>query len=277
MSDSVIQMRGTIYENGYGLIAQKVMRDRDLSPIAKSIYSYICSFAGVGKDGERTAFPGVALMKEELGIKTNGAYYKHRNQLIEKGYLTIEKQRQEGQRFDNNLYFIEAVPVEITKEEKPQSEKQTKGEPWSVSPTTVSPTTVKQTTNITRSTITRFKEEEELIKENACYEVLADFFKEKRIDLETTAKTIQGLHQKGIDIFTYEDMKKQYKHIMKKMENEPIYDFSVYFVNGLERRVTLSLAKQHSNKEEAAEQEIQKQEREERKKYYYNWLEDQEG
>ena len=49
-------LRGTIYENGYGLIAQKVMRDKDLSPVAKSIYAYICSFAGADKDGERSTF-----------------------------------------------------------------------------------------------------------------------------------------------------------------------------------------------------------------------------
>src|SRR3954452_25037865 len=94
--DTVIQFRGTIYENGYGLIAQKVMRDKDLSPVAKSIYAYICSFAAVGKDGERTAFPGVKLMMYELGIKSEDTYYKHRKQLLEKVYISIEKQRQEG-------------------------------------------------------------------------------------------------------------------------------------------------------------------------------------
>src|SRR4051794_40896002 len=101
--DTVIQFRGTIYEKGYGLIAQKVMRDRDLSPTAKSIYAYICSFANVGEGGERSAFPGVELMMVELGIKTDDTYYKHRKQLLAKGYLTIEKNRKVG-KFDNNVY-----------------------------------------------------------------------------------------------------------------------------------------------------------------------------
>lgn len=160
MHDTVIQFRGTIYENGYGLIAQKVMRDKDLTPTAKAIYAYICSFAGVGKDGERSAFPGVELMKKELGIKTNGSYYKHRKQLIDKGYITIEKQRKEGQRFDNNLYFIEAVPIE-KEDKKPESENQTM-EPLSDLPTAVLRTAEKETTNNNSLlSLTDFKKEEE--------------------------------------------------------------------------------------------------------------------
>ena len=45
--NSVIQFEGTIYENGYGLLAQKVMRDKDLPKQSKLIYAYMCSFAGV--------------------------------------------------------------------------------------------------------------------------------------------------------------------------------------------------------------------------------------
>ncbi|MCC2248995.1 helix-turn-helix domain-containing protein [Virgibacillus sp. AGTR] len=125
--DTAIQFRGTIYENGYGLVAQKVMRDLDLSPQAKSIYSYICSFAEVGKDGERTAFPGVELMMKELGFKLEKTYYKHRKQLINKGYITIEKRKDKG-KFEKNLYFIEAIP-------SPIEEKQPHGKNYSTEKT----------------------------------------------------------------------------------------------------------------------------------------------
>lgn len=164
--DTVIQFRGTIYENGYGLIAQKVMRDKDLSPVAKSIYAYICSFAGVGKDGERSAFPGVQLMMAELGIKTEDTYYKHRKQLLEKGYITIEKRRQEG-KFENNIYYVEAVPVTQPQEEnvdtkrnEPYPKKSGKA-PTPKKSSTVKSSTKKQGTNINRFTINSFNIEEE--------------------------------------------------------------------------------------------------------------------
>ena len=64
MADIVIQFRGTIYENGYGQIAQKVMRDKSLHAMSKAIYAYLVSFAGQ----TRTAFPSVELMLDELGM-----------------------------------------------------------------------------------------------------------------------------------------------------------------------------------------------------------------
>lgn len=130
--DYVIQFEGTIYEQGYGLIAQKVMRDKELSPVSKSIYAYLCSFAGVGKDGERTAFPGVSLMMAELNIKTDDTFYKYRKQLVQKGYIKVEKRRQVGAKFDSNIYKIVAVPVELPKEqlkEEPKKQQETENKP----------------------------------------------------------------------------------------------------------------------------------------------------
>src|SRR5690625_1173826 len=109
-NDKVIQFRGTIYENGYGMLARKVMRDKDLSPTAKSIYAYICSFSGVDKDGKVSAFPGIEIMKQELGIKSDDTFYKHRKALIDKGYITIKKTKSKG-KFQKNIYYVEAVPI----------------------------------------------------------------------------------------------------------------------------------------------------------------------
>lgn len=172
--DTVIQFEGTIYENGYGLIAQKVMRDRDLHPTAKSIYAYLCSFAGVSKDGERTAFPGVSLMMSELNIKTEDTYYKYRKQLLQKGYIKIDQMRRERSKFHNNIYKIVAVPIELppevkveqeqSSEESPSPKKSSTVEPYPKLSSTVKSSSVKSGTNITSLSITssiNLEEEEE--------------------------------------------------------------------------------------------------------------------
>ena len=107
--DSVIQFRGTIYENGYGLIASKVMRDKSIPKQSRLIYAYMCSFAGIDKNGNRVAFPSVSLQCEELDMSED-TYYKWRKELEKRGLITIEK-RKNGGKFERNLYFIEAVPV----------------------------------------------------------------------------------------------------------------------------------------------------------------------
>ncbi|WP_455920467.1 helix-turn-helix domain-containing protein [Priestia megaterium] len=119
--DSVIQMRGTIYEDGYGLIAQKVMRDKELPKQSKLIYAYMCSFASVGANGDRVAFPSVSLQCDELGMSED-TYYKWRKPLEDKGYLKIEKTERKKGQFQRNLYFIEAVPVPKPVEPTPVEE-----------------------------------------------------------------------------------------------------------------------------------------------------------
>lgn len=119
MSDSVIQFEGTIYEDGYGLLAQRVMRDKKLPRQSKLIYAYMCSFAGIKKDGERTAFPSIKLQCDELGMSED-TYFKWRKYLIDGGYIKITKQRSEEAKFKSNIYSIVAVPKENEKkEEKP--------------------------------------------------------------------------------------------------------------------------------------------------------------
>ena len=115
--DSVIQFEGTIYEDGYGLLAQKVMRDKKLPRQSKLIYAYMCSFAGVSKDGERTAFPSIKLQCDELGMSED-TYFKWRKYLIDGGYIKINKQRNKQAKFERNIYSIIAVPKENEKEKE---------------------------------------------------------------------------------------------------------------------------------------------------------------
>lgn len=277
MNDSVIQFRGTVYESGYGLIAQKVMRDKDLSPVAKSIYAYICSFAGVGKDGKRSAFPGVKLMRNELGIKTDDTYYKHRKQLIEKGYITIEKNRNEG-KFQNNIYYVESVPVEVEKADEVSLEEGSSPHPnnWGTeSPypnlsSTVKSSTIKKGTNSTRFTSTRFKEEEEkdiYIGKNNYLKHFQKNLQEKEMDQKIINNIINILIKEKITKVSYLDTEKQYEHMMEKMSNGIIYDQSKYFANGL-----IEIIKQ--KKASKSYQIAKKKKQEDRDtSMYYNWLE----
>lgn len=60
----IVVMQG-IYENGFGLISNAVMRDPRLSCVSKAIYSYITSFTGAGKN---SSFPSVKTILEELKL-----------------------------------------------------------------------------------------------------------------------------------------------------------------------------------------------------------------
>lgn len=149
--DTVIMFRGTIYEGGYGLIARKVMRDRNISAKAKAIYAYLCSFATADVSGDRTAFPGVSLMKQDLGIRSDDTFYKCRNELVNAGYISVEQREGPGGRFSSNMYFIEAVP-----------EAKTDASPYPNFSSTENPSTDNSSTIINKSFISnRFEHEED--------------------------------------------------------------------------------------------------------------------
>lgn len=89
-----------IDSKGFGKIPKLVMQDTDLSIEAKGIYAYFASYAGAGE----TAFPSVSKTIYDLNIGRN-RYYKHRKQLEDKGYISIEKVRSDGD-FDKNIYTL---------------------------------------------------------------------------------------------------------------------------------------------------------------------------
>ena len=79
---------------GYGVVPKYAMLDRDLSITAKAIYAYFCSMSGSGQ----TSFPGKETIQAHLKLG-NEAYYKHREQLLEQGYLRIDRQRLNGREW----------------------------------------------------------------------------------------------------------------------------------------------------------------------------------
>lgn len=101
MSDKLI-LEG-VFSKGYGTIPKLVMKDKDLTIEAKGIYAYLSSYAGAGE----TAFPSVDLICNDLGIGEK-RFYKHRKLLEEKGYLKIERVRQE-RGFSKNIYTLCSV------------------------------------------------------------------------------------------------------------------------------------------------------------------------
>lgn len=103
MTDKV-RLEG-ILEEGYGLSPKLVMRDKGLTIEAKAIYAYMSSFAG---NGEK-AFPKVSTVCKDLQISRQ-RFNRHRQLLIEKGYISIEKRRSEG-KFDNNIYILNSTVV----------------------------------------------------------------------------------------------------------------------------------------------------------------------
>ena len=89
-----------ILSKGYGIIPKLVMKDKDLTIESKAIYSYLCSYAGNGD----TAFPSVSLMCSDLGISET-RYLKHRKTLLDKGYITVKRERKD-RKWSNNVYTI---------------------------------------------------------------------------------------------------------------------------------------------------------------------------
>lgn len=89
---------------GFGVLPKFVMLDPDLSLEAKAIYAYFCSYAGNGT----SAFPGRDIILYHLQIDKN-TYYKHYNQLIEQGYISVEQKNTEG-GFKKNIYNLISNP-----------------------------------------------------------------------------------------------------------------------------------------------------------------------
>lgn len=98
--ENKLEVKG-INSQGFGTISKLVMRDRSLTPEAKAIYAYICSYAGAGC----TAFPSVSLILADLGM-SKPRYYKHRKLLEERGYITVFQGERQGSRYAHNTYRI---------------------------------------------------------------------------------------------------------------------------------------------------------------------------
>lgn len=122
------------------------------------------------------------------------------------------------------------------------------------------------------------KEEEEkiinLCNSNVFYDVLRDFLKEKGKDRQTIIKTLLECQNRELELFTMEDIKNQYEHMMnKKHYGERIWDFAKYFAKGLKDLADQSKASKQYQQEKIREYELAMQKQQKRSSIYYNWLE----
>lgn len=83
---------------------QNIMRDKTLTPEAKAIYAYLCSFAGSGD----SCYPGAELMRLELGMGSD-RFYKHMKLLTDSGVVNKEQERS-GNRWGKALYKLNHMP-----------------------------------------------------------------------------------------------------------------------------------------------------------------------
>lgn len=146
--DSDILKVSGINSKGYGIFPKMVAKDRRLTIEAKSIYAYFCSYAGSGN----SAFPQVKTIWYDLSIGDE-RYYKHFNLLVESGYISVERVRADGGRFDHNIYTMNTEIPDLIETKEPL--------PCFTVP--VNPVPDNTVTNINNSKINSSEEEEEQI------------------------------------------------------------------------------------------------------------------
>lgn len=91
-------------KGGYGLVYSEIMRSKLLTPEAKAIYAYLCTFAGAGE----TCYPGVGLMCDELQMSTD-RFYRHLRLLLSAGVVKKTQERN-GNRWGRTIYTISHSP-----------------------------------------------------------------------------------------------------------------------------------------------------------------------
>lgn len=77
-----------VMADGYGIVSRKVMRADFISPKAKTLYAYLCSFAGSGD----TAFPSTDTIRQELQLAKD-TFYKTRKELEAFGIIEVNTYR----------------------------------------------------------------------------------------------------------------------------------------------------------------------------------------
>lgn len=93
-----------VYAQGFGMLAQKVMLEKELPLQSKAIYAYLASYAGSGK-----IYPKRSTILRDLNMNKD-TYYKYLNRLVEKSYISISKAKG---FLNKNVYTICSNPNAI--------------------------------------------------------------------------------------------------------------------------------------------------------------------
>lgn len=124
---------------GYGLVFKRVMKDTNISIEAKALYSYLSAYAGA----DENAFPGVNLIKHELGIGKH-RFLRAKTELVENGYLTVER-KQTHNIYGSNLYTLFHNPRQV--DDRPVDHRPVDDRPVDHQPTTINSNTINSNTN----------------------------------------------------------------------------------------------------------------------------------
>ena len=106
--EDMLKKRGVEFK-GYGVVPKYAMRDPDLSLTAKGIYAYFCAMSGSGN----STYPSAERVRSDLGLGKK-AYYDHRKQLVDQGYIAISSMARERGEFATNLFTIVSNPKKFS-------------------------------------------------------------------------------------------------------------------------------------------------------------------
>lgn len=91
-----------VNSQGFGIIYKALTTDATISIKAKAIYSYIASFAGAAG----TAFPSTEKIMKDLGFSHSEYFYKYLKELVDKGFIRINKIRSTNNNYIRNEYVL---------------------------------------------------------------------------------------------------------------------------------------------------------------------------
>lgn len=116
---------GSIYVDGFGMVASIVMRDKGISTAAKALYSYLMTFSN--KTGE--AWPTTGRILKEMNM-SKPSFYKYRDELRDHGFIdwTTFGRKAGGRR---TVYTIKMFVKPLPHEEDRKFSTMPSSEQWS--------------------------------------------------------------------------------------------------------------------------------------------------
>lgn len=116
---------GSIYVDGFGMVASIVMRDKGISTAAKALYSYLMTFSN--KTGE--AWPTTGRILKEMNM-SKPSFYKYRDELRDHGFIdwTTFGRKAGGRR---TVYTIKMFVKPLPHEEDSKFSTMPSSEQWS--------------------------------------------------------------------------------------------------------------------------------------------------
>lgn len=196
-----------VLSEGYGIIPKKLMKDKELTIEAKAIYAFLASYTGKGD----TSFPSLGLITSSLGISRQ-RYNKHRELLVDKGYIEIKRVRDKTGKLGKNIFKINLYNPLL---QKPTMEK----------PTLDNPSLENVTHNNNSSNNNSINNNKE-IKDNALFESWWDLYNKKK----ARPKALSAFNS-ALKKHDYETIEKGTINYLKSIEDKQYQSYPAKFLN----------------------------------------------